>query len=139
MKKKDYATLKQEYQKWVDKLHFMVAFSREGFTEIMNLKKKHKKVYNVWGGCYCNERNYKKLDKLTKEYEWKLQNYFNNEDKEWIQDAIYYEMSNHEYPYERDDEVILKTLWITNEAFKEKWFLECWNKAERKLLHDYDW
>lgn len=136
---KKYLTLKKEYQQAVDKLDFLVAFKSEDFQEIMRLKQLHRKLYGVGWGCYCTEQTYEKLDELTKKLEGAIQKHIDNKDSKWIQDAIYYEMSNHEYPYSYDDEEVLKPLGLTLEAFNDEWFKGVRGKAYRKLLTDYDW
>lgn len=137
--KMNYKELKEDYQKQVDSLHFMVGFSKKWVEELFKLKKDHQKVYNIWGGCYANEENYQKLNQFTKDFETYIKNKIKEQDEEFVKGAVYYEMSNYEYPYSRDAEEVLNALGLDEKIFEDKWFTEVWTKAEKQLLSDYDW
>ena len=135
----DYKKLKEDYQKQIDSLHFMVALSKEWVEEALKLKANHEKVYNIWGGCFADQKNYDLLNKYTQEFETFIKNKIKEQDEEFVYGAIYYEMSNHEYPYSREDEEVLWPLWLEPNILEDKWFEKVWRKAYKKLLSDYDW
>ena len=135
----DYKELKDNYQKNIDSLHFMVCFSTEWFVELMELKQDHGKAYNIWGGCFADEDNYQKLCQFTKEFEDYIKNKLEEKDEDFIVGAIEYEMTNFEYPYSRDTEEVLNALWFDEKVFEWEWFAKMRKKAEKKVLSKFDW
>ena len=135
----NYEELKKNYQKQVDSLHFMIGLSKKWFEEVMRKKQNHEKVYQIGGGVFADEENYQKLNQFTKSFEDYIKQKIEQKDKEFVFGAIYYEMSNKEYPYSRDDKEVLDALWLEFDALRDGRFKKLWKKAYKKLLDDYDW
>lgn len=118
----NYEELKKNYQKQVDSLHFMIGLSKKWFEEVMRKKQNHEKVYNLWGGVFADEENYQKLNQFTKEFEDFIKQKIKQKDEEFVFGAIYYEMSNKEYPYSREEEEVLEPLGLSIDILGDKRF-----------------
>lgn len=135
----NYEELKKNYQKQVDSLHFMIGLSKKWFEEVMRKKQNHEKVYQIGGGVFADEENYQKLNQFTKSFEDYIKQKIEQKDEEFVFGAIYYEMSNKEYPYSREDEEVLEPLGLSIDILGDERFKKQRDKAYKQLLSDYDW
>lgn len=134
----NYKELKKNYQKQVDSLHFMIGLSKKWFEEVMRKKQNHEKVYQIGGGVFADEENYQKLNQFTKSFEDYIKQKIKQKDEEFVFGAIYYEMSNKEYPYSREDDEVLEPLGLSIDILEDERFKKQRDKAYKKLLDDYD-
>jgi len=105
----------------------------------MRKKQNHEKVYQIGGGVFADEENYQKLNQFTKSFEDYIKQKIEQKDEEFVFGAIYYEMSNKEYPYSREDEEVLEPLGLSIDILGDERFKKQRDKAYKQLLSDYDW
>ena len=136
--KKDYATLKNEYQTKFNNLPIVYAFSPKQFEEnvIKQLGSDTKQIIHIGGGGYMRREDEHLIDTFLEE----SNNFIKNRltDYEFMYSAFKYELANHEFCYTMDETDALDALnltWddITNDPQLKATLI----KAESDIMDDY--
>jgi len=127
-----YFEMKQKHQHEVDEFPIMFAFSRDQFKEGMErlgVTDAKKELFSIGASGFIRKTDSDALEELFTRHEEEMESAM--ADKQFMIDAIEYELGNHEYciTYDPTQTVELLNLDIENPVH-----VECFNTARRQYL-----
>lgn len=132
-----YKKFKEQKQKELNELPIMFAFSNKSFEEMKNKLgiTNNNELYLIGNGGFIRKSDVHLLEEMMirhdKEYEKLVQN------DEFLYDAFYYELSNHEYCVTLDPTDALKALDFTVEEIeKDQRLIKIYSQAKKDYLEN---
>jgi len=129
-----YVELKKQQSDELNDFPMFFAFNKKQFEEgrqRLNVQKGETLV-RIPGGGFIKKIDAAKLESLFDKFDAEME--ASMQDREWLTNAIEYELSNHEYAYTLTPNSALQALGITLDSKKNK---ECYTVARQRYMKDF--
>jgi len=127
-----YFEMKQQHQHEVNSFPMMFAFSRDQFNEGMKrlgVTDAKKELFSIGAGGFIRKTDSAALEELSTRHTEEMESAM--ADKQFMVDAIEYELGNHEYCITYDP---TQTVELLNLDLENPVHVECFNTARRQYL-----
>lgn len=132
----NYFDMKARHEKEINEFPFGFAFSNEQFKNMMEkwglTENDTDKILSIGMGGFIRKTDKESMEKLLERHKEEKEKVLSND--KFLQEAIEYELANHEYIITYDAEPTLSALGFNLEILQDKRFKNIFEKAKKNYL-----